>query len=64
MCLLKRGTFVLKMFDIFHKTSVECIYLLSIMFQEVYVIKPKTSRTAKSEKYIVCKNLIQHIAIV
>tara|TARA_B100000242_G_C42915716_1_gene424547 strand:- start:366 stop:788 length:423 start_codon:yes stop_codon:yes gene_type:complete len=26
------------------------------MFGEVYVMKPKTSRTANSEKYIVCKD--------
>lgn len=57
MSLLKSGgTFVLKMFDMFHKTSVEYIYLLSIMFEEVYIMKPKTSRTANSEKYVICKN--------
>ena len=57
MSLLKSGgTFILKMFDIFHKTSIECIYLLSIMFEEVYIMKPKTSRTANSEKYIICNN--------
>ena len=50
------GTFILKVFDIFHKSSIECVYLLSIMFNEVYIIKPKTSRTANSEKYIVCKD--------
>ena len=57
MSILKTGgTFILKVFDIFHKSSIECIYLLSIMFGEVYVMKPKTSRTANSEKYIVCKD--------
>lgn len=57
MCILKKGgTFILKVFDIFHKSSIECVYLLSIMFKDVYIIKPKTSRTANSEKYIVCKH--------
>jgi 23S rRNA U2552 (ribose-2'-O)-methylase RlmE/FtsJ len=57
LCLLKKGgMFVLKMFDIFHKSSIECIYLLSIMFEEVNIMKPKTSRSANSEKYIICKN--------
>jgi 23S rRNA U2552 (ribose-2'-O)-methylase RlmE/FtsJ len=53
--LKENGMFVLKVFDTFYKSSVEYIYLLSIMFKEVYIIKPKTSRTANSEKYIVCK---------
>ena len=26
------------------------------MFEEVYIMKPKTSRTANSEKYVICKN--------
>ena len=53
------GTFVLKMFDIFNKCSVDAIYLLSIYYEKVYVVKPYTSRYANSEKYIVCLNFIK-----
>ena len=56
--LKKGGTFILKIFDIFYKPTVQCIYLLSSIFNELYIIKPKTSRTANSEKYIVCKNFL------
>ena len=51
------GNFVIKFFDIFYKPTVECICLLSILFKKVTIIKPATSRTANSEKYIVCENL-------
>ncbi len=31
------------------------IYLLYCFYDEVYIVKPKTSRTANSEKYIIAK---------
>lgn len=49
------GTFILKFFDTFTRFSVDLLYLLSILYEEVYIIKPNTSRFANSEKYIVCK---------
>jgi len=51
----KGGTFILKVFDLFLKPSVQLIYLLSCCYEKVYVIKPHTSRMANSERYIVCK---------
>jgi 23S rRNA U2552 (ribose-2'-O)-methylase RlmE/FtsJ len=50
------GCFILKVFDIFTKSMVDIIYLLSMFYHEVYIYKPKTSRLANSEKYIICKN--------
>lgn len=49
------GSFVIKVFDLFLKSSVELIYLLSAMYDSVYIFKPNTSRIANSEKYIVCR---------
>jgi 23S rRNA U2552 (ribose-2'-O)-methylase RlmE/FtsJ len=49
------GHFILKIFDIFTKTTVDIIYLLSSLYKKVYIVKPNTSRVANSEKYIVCK---------
>lgn len=50
------GHFILKMFDTFTQVSIEYLYLLSILYDEVHIVKPNTSRYANSEKYIVCKN--------
>lgn len=55
--LKKDGTFILKIFDIFNKPTVQCVYILSSFFKKVHIIKPKTSRSANSEKYVVCENL-------
>lgn len=52
----KCGKFILKMFDIFSKISIDIIYLLSLHYEKVYIVKPYTSRYANSEKYIVCLN--------
>lgn len=50
------GCFILKVFDIFTKTSINLLYLLSLLYKNVFVYKPKTSRPTNSEKYIICKN--------
>ena len=56
LMLQKRGgSFVLKFFDTFSRASVEMIYMLNIFYDNVYIIKPCTSRYANSERYIVCK---------
>tara|TARA_Y100000816_G_scaffold159113_1_gene113735 strand:- start:6295 stop:7482 length:1188 start_codon:yes stop_codon:yes gene_type:complete len=49
------GTFIIKFFDIFYKSTCDMIFLLSCFYDKIYIIKPNTSRFANSEKYIVCK---------
>jgi cap1 methyltransferase len=57
LCLQKTNVFfILKVFDIFTTTSVHLLYLLNLVYSEVYIYKPKTSRPTNSEKYIICKN--------
>jgi 23S rRNA U2552 (ribose-2'-O)-methylase RlmE/FtsJ len=53
------GTFVLKMFDVFNKCSVDAIYLLSLFYKKIYIVKPYTSRYANSEKYVVCLDFMK-----
>lgn len=50
------GCFVLKMFDIFHRNTIEILSLLCYFYEKVHIYKPLTSREANSEKYIVCLN--------
>lgn len=50
------GSFILKVFDLFMKPSIQLLYLMNCFYDTVSIIKPKTSRIANSEKYIVCKN--------
>ena len=59
VCMQKKGgCFVLKSFDCFYKATAELIYLLSTMYEKVYVVKPNTSRYANSERYLVCINFL------
>jgi len=50
----KGGHFILKVFDTFSSSTIELIYLLTYLYEEVIVSKPMTSRPANSEKYILC----------
>jgi len=52
----KGGHFVLKIFDIFKIKTIEVIYLLCNLYENVFIFKPNTSRSANSEKYIICRN--------
>ena len=52
----KGGTFILKIFDIFTLPTIELVFILSSIYESVYICKPNTSRIANSEKYLVCKN--------
>lgn len=57
LCIQKRGgNFVLKIFDIFTLPTIQIIFILSSVYENVYICKPNTSRIANSEKYLVCKN--------
>jgi len=50
----KGGHFVLKVFDTFSSSTMELLYLLTYLYEEVNISKPLTSRPANSEKYVVC----------
>ena len=52
----KGGHFILKFFDTFSRASIEMIYILNSFYENVYIVKPNTSRYANSERYVVCKN--------
>ena len=49
------GTLIMKMFDVFTKLSLDIVYLVSLMYERVNIVKPNTSRYANSERYIVAQ---------
>ncbi|GFR69137.1 CAP-specific mRNA (nucleoside-2'-O-)-methyltransferase 1 [Elysia marginata] len=51
------GNFVCKLFDLFTPFSAGLVYLMNMIFDQVAIFKPVTSRPANSERYIVCKGL-------
>tara|TARA_B100001057_G_scaffold185347_1_gene186084 strand:+ start:6751 stop:7920 length:1170 start_codon:yes stop_codon:yes gene_type:complete len=66
------GTFILKIFDVFTQATIDVLYILTMYYSKVYIIKPNTSRYANSERYVVCKNfkggvtenLINHLSSI
>uniref|UniRef100_A0A5K4F8I5 Cap-specific mRNA (nucleoside-2'-O-)-methyltransferase 1 n=1 Tax=Schistosoma mansoni TaxID=6183 RepID=A0A5K4F8I5_SCHMA len=52
------GHFLTKLFDTFTEFTIDIIYIMGYLFEEIYIIKPVTSRPANSERYLVCKNLL------
>lgn len=52
------GTFICKFFDIINKLTVDFLYILQCKFKYIFIYKPKTSRMANSEKYIICLNYV------
>lgn len=59
LCIQKKGgTFVLKIFDCFMQHTIDLLYFLSSFYEKTHIIKPKTSRNANSEKYVVCSGFL------
>lgn len=49
------GMFILKLFDVFTRTTVDILFLLACAYSRLQVMKPCTSRQANSEKYVICR---------
>lgn len=52
----KGGVFVCKFFDLHTTPTIKLYYLLNVLYEYTEIIKPKMSRPANSERYIVCVN--------
>lgn len=50
------GSFIVKVFDLFNTNTINMIALLRMNYEKVTIQKPKTSRPANSEKYLICSN--------
>jgi 23S rRNA U2552 (ribose-2'-O)-methylase RlmE/FtsJ len=51
-----KGHFICKFFETFTYTSCKIISILTELYENVYFVKPLTSRPSNSEKYAVCMN--------
>jgi hypothetical protein len=52
------GICIIKINTNFHKPINDIMYILSSMYEKVYIIKPSTNNVMTFEKYIVCKKLL------
>jgi 23S rRNA U2552 (ribose-2'-O)-methylase RlmE/FtsJ len=58
LVLKKGGILIVKLFDTVLQPTIELMYLTTRQFREWTIIKPKTSRAANSERYLVCKGYL------
>lgn len=63
-CQKEKGIFIIKVFDTFSDVMIELIYLLYLVYNKIEFYKPTLSRTANSEKYIICKGYNYNETIV
>ena len=54
------GVSIIKIDYVFHKPIVDMLYLITSLFDKVFVIKPNTSNITTFEKYLVCKGFISN----
>jgi len=52
----KGNNAIIQIGNIFSQVAVDCVYILSLCFNEVYIYKPASSPAISSEKYVVCKD--------
>jgi len=52
--LSKGGSYIMKTFTLFESSTVSLMYLLSCLFEQMWITKPMTSKSDNQELYIVC----------
>jgi 23S rRNA U2552 (ribose-2'-O)-methylase RlmE/FtsJ len=52
-CQKMGGSFICKLFDSYSHLTAQLLYFISCLYDEMYLVKPLTSRPANSEKYMV-----------
>jgi len=57
---LTNGNAIIKVNNLFYKPVVDMLYILSSLYDKVYIAKPNTNHVTTFDKYIVCKNFLIH----
>jgi hypothetical protein len=52
------GVSIIKIDNIFDKPTIDILYILSTIYEKVYIIKPNIVNVTSNERYIICKNFI------
>jgi len=57
----ENGITIIKIHDIFYKPIIDILYILSSLYDKVYIIKPNITNVISGERYLVCKHFILNI---
>jgi len=63
-----QGTCIIKIDNLFYKPIIDIIFILSALYEKVYLIKPIISNIVKGERYLICKtfnsNMLEQTNII
>jgi len=51
-----QGTCVIKIDNIFYKSIIDILFILSAIYDKIYLVKPMISNITKGERYLICKS--------
>lgn len=54
------GTCIIKVSDIFYKPIIDVLFILSAIYDKMYLVKPSISNITTGERFIICKSLNQN----
>jgi hypothetical protein len=52
------GSFILKINHVYYKPVIDVLYIISSLYEKVYIIKPSTTNNIIDDKYLVCKTFV------
>ena len=50
------GVSIIKIDHIFYKPIIDILFILNVLYEKIYIVKPNVSSIIKNELYIVCKS--------
>jgi hypothetical protein len=57
-----QGTCIIKIDNIFYKAIIDIIFILSSLYDKIYLVKPSISNITKGERYVICKSFNSRIS--
>ena len=57
----KQGMCVIKMDNILYKAVIDIIFIISGVYDKIYLVKPSISNITKSERYLICKGFNENL---
>ena len=54
----ENGVSIIKIDNVYYKPIIDILYILTSLYDKVYIVKPNTTNVVTNERYLVCKHFI------
>jgi 23S rRNA U2552 (ribose-2'-O)-methylase RlmE/FtsJ len=58
---INNGTCIIKIDNIYYKAVIDVIFILSGVYDRIYLVKPSISNITKGERYLICKGFNENL---